>query len=83
MSFISPLGIGIILHYYAIARDYRDGDFSAPAVKDMINRLLEDDILEPIPLEENEFILTYRITERGRAYVNKILSLEYPVQVWV
>lgn len=78
---MTPLEIGILLHYYSSGADYRGGDFSAPAVREAIDLfrgglgLLMDDI--------SEHPRAYRLTERGECFVEHLKRQPLPVQVWV
>ena len=82
---MSPLQIKILLHYHYSPYDYRNGDFSAPAVREAIDafrdvsgllrwRSGEEKLMEPGA--------TYALTERGQAYVEQICRVPLPVQVW-
>jgi hypothetical protein len=42
---VNPLQVEILLWYFSRARDYRDGDFSAPAVRAQIDNFREVGIL--------------------------------------
>lgn len=75
---MSPLSCEILLHYYSRAEDFRSGDFSAPAVRDSIDWFLKESMLE-----RDGGDMAYRITERGRAWVDHILSRPFPVNRWV
>lgn len=80
---MTPLQINILLHYYACANDFRDGDLDAPAVKETIREfevghLLSANIARvmadiPGPL--------WQITPRGRAYVEVLQSV--PLPEWI
>ncbi len=75
---MTPLEIEIILHYYARANDYRDGDISAPSVRETIDRFLEDeDILGSYP-PCPESPRKYHLTERGRIFVEALCALPLP-----
>ena len=81
---MSPLIINIILHYYARANDFREGDLSAPAVGDAVSFLLEEQIIDHNTAGEGKIpYQKYKITERGEAYVKKIKAIGFPVQKWV
>lgn len=77
---MTPLDIEILLHYHSRANDFRDGDFTAPAVAETIDSfrfakdLLQSDNLGP---------RKYKLTERGDAHVLALLNLPLPVAVWV
>ena len=80
---MSPLEIEIVFHYHCHATDYRDGDYSAPAVKEAIDRFIQEDVLTQI---EGKFDPpAFRITDRGSAYVEALCTLQIPIKVisWV
>ena len=77
----TPLQLQILLHYYCHADDFRDGDFTAPSVRQAIDWFKGDAcLLEGAPLGPG--LAAYRITERGRVLVRHLLSAPMPVQVW-
>jgi len=82
------LGIEILIHYRCFMTDFRDGDFTAPAVRDAINTFRDElDLLTSVPEEEHDGTMKelpmYRITERGRAFVEALQKLPLPKQIWV
>lgn len=76
---MTPLQIDIMLHYYAMGDDYREGDFSAPAVKESID-WLDDERMILRTLSGNP---QYRITDKGRAYVDYLCSVPLPTVKYV
>ena len=82
---MTPLEIEILLWYHCRAADYRDGDFSAPAVRDTIDNFR--DHLGLIENRENgrcgDYPCTYRLTDRGEAYVGALKAVPLPVKTWV
>jgi len=77
---MTPLEIDILLHYYCRAVDYRDGDFSAPAVRSAIDMFRgELELLKPC----DEGGKTYQLTARGLVYVQALQNVPLPVQKWV
>jgi len=74
---MTPLIIDMILHYHTTPGDYRDGDFSAPAVREAIN-LMRDEW----GLIENG-CGRYKPTDRLHAYVAKLCSIGLPEQRWI
>ena len=85
---MTPLEIDIILHYYAIAEDYRGGDHSAPAVGEAIKRFISADMLRPATPNPEDRLLAVRppayvVTERGRIYVEALQAVPLPIQKWV
>ena len=81
---MSPLEIEIALHYYYSTVDFRGGDFSAPAVRDAIERFRDDyKLLEPTDSMDVYHDPHYRLTARGHAFVEALCRTPLPVQMWV
>lgn len=80
---LTPLEIEILLHYNCGASDFRGGDFSAPAVREAINKFRND--CELIENWTNDACNTaaYRLTKRGQVFVDALCAVPLPVQVWV
>lgn len=82
---MSPLQICIVLHYYYSPEDWQDGDWNdgqRNTVRGLANMgLIElDPRSHPINLGYRPG--TYRITDRGRFYVEALKATPLPVQVW-
>ena len=81
---MSPLEIEILLHYYYCPGDYQNGDFSAPAVEDAIERFRDvHNLLEPTQSMDVHHDPHYRITERGRVFVEALCNMPLPIKTWV
>ena len=82
---MSPLEIEILLHYYYCPGDYQDGDFSAPAaVQNAIESFRDElNLLEPTQSMDVYHDPHYRITERGRVFVEVLCNMPLPVKQWV
>lgn len=79
---MTPLEIEILLHYYGHSDDYRQGDFSAPAVRDAIDRFKGHmELLEPEG-QLGQVHHMYRLTERGKVYVEALMVIPLPVKAW-
>lgn len=78
---MTPLQIDILLHYHCSGCDYREGDYSAPAVREAIDWMrAESQLIE----NDNESARRcYKLSERGQVYVNALMAVPLPVQVWV
>lgn len=77
---MTPLELEILLHYYCKARDYRDGDFSFPAVREAIESFVRyEKLLVSTPCSDSAYV----ITDRGKFYVDHLLNQPLPKQVWV
>lgn len=80
---MSPLEISILLHYSWSTRDYREGDFGAPAVREAIDRFYKvDELLKPTPEALRGTWGAYVITDRGRAFIKALTDMPLPVCVW-
>lgn len=77
---MTPLDIDILLHYHCSASDYRDGDLTAPAVRDSIAWALHEGLLE---CRTDSADATYRTTSRGDALVLAMCRMALPTQQWV
>lgn len=79
---MAPLQIEILLWYHYGTRDYRDGDFSAPAVREAIDAFRGP--LELLAPETNSSLVrAYRLTDRADAYLKAITELPLPTKKWV
>lgn len=82
---MTPLEIEILFWFNIRACDYREGDFSAPAVREAIDRFRDElGLLEAIQPEtrnrgDNR---TYRCTDRALAYLDYIQRVPLPVCRW-
>lgn len=80
---MTPLELGILIHYRGSAADYRFGDFSAPAVRQTIDWFRgEAGLLEPTNRDEYPNA-TYRLTAKGEFLVDQLCAMPLPVSVWV
>lgn len=78
---MTPLQISILLHYYVSPTDYRNGDFSAPAVKEAMAHFLEKGMLcHSVKRDVN-----YVITDGGQYFVYRLCRVPLPVveERWV
>jgi hypothetical protein len=74
----SPLYIEIGLHYHARVNDYRDGDFSAPAVREALDTFVRLGLLLVGTSDRR-----YEPTEGLRVWVDALCSVAFPEQRWV
>lgn len=78
---MTPLQREILLWYHVRAGDYRNGDFSAPAVREAVDQFRDDTRM--IEADESENERTYRLSDRGLAFIAHILSRPLPKCHWV
>lgn len=67
---MSPLALEILLHYKSRADDYRQGDHSAPAVRDAIDAFVATGFLQ---VGDQTFGRCYSLAVRGEAAVEAAL----------
>lgn len=77
----TPIEIEIALHYYYHVGDFREGDFSAPAVRDTLFKFEQFGLLDRT--EHPGADRRYGRTEALEIYVNALCSVGYPVKTWV
>ena len=75
---MTPLEISILLHYRVSPTDYRDGDFSAPAVREIIDGFVDANLIVAADESSNDGPL-YVIAERGVAYIEALRRVQLPV----
>lgn len=78
---MTPLEIEILLHYYTTPGDYRNGNFSAPAVPEALTKLTHMD--EPLLTYDPNKTPRYEITDRGSAYIQALTQVPLPMKAWV
>lgn len=81
------LQIEILMHYHCSSRDYRNGDHSAPAVREAIDFFLDSDMLRhegfrPEYNEDGSLLARYKLTSRGEAFVKFIQVIPLPTASW-
>lgn len=85
---MTPLEIEILMHYGCKADDYRNGDHSAPAVTDALNRFLNEGLLthdgfKPECFTNGALKARYAVTPRARFYLEALCQVPLPIQKWV
>jgi hypothetical protein len=78
---MTPLQIEILLHYWSRAEDYRQGDFSAPAVREAIDWFMHEGMLERNMSADR--LTSYRTTDRAQAWIRHVTDLPLPTMTWV
>ncbi len=79
---MTPLQIQMMLHYYAIAEPYacrQPEHANSEAVHQQRHSLICDELLETDPGSPSSF----RVTERGLAYVKALKDMPLPIKKWV
>lgn len=79
---MTPLELSILIHYRGHARDFRNGDFNAPAVREAIDWFKGEAML----LEADDgkgAERAYKLTNRGEAFVTALCDMPLPVCKWV
>lgn len=79
---MTPLQITMMLHYHALAQPYalhEPQHARSPAVFEQRSSLIRDEMLALDP----DSMSGYRVTERGRAYVEALCALPLPIKKWI
>jgi hypothetical protein len=78
------LEIKILIHYYIYSTDLPDEGFYDPNIQEAIESLRDKSkLLEPTHLTDVFHDPHYRLTERGYVYLQALLNVPLPIQVWV
>ncbi len=75
---MSPLEVSILIHYHCFPGDFRDGDFSAPAVREAIDYFVAQGMLRT-PTHRRTY---YEATDGCSMYVKQICSVPLPSLKW-
>ena len=73
---ITPLHLEILMHYFVYATPFRA---DSETIRSYIQYWVEVGCLEPT----DAGTLSYDVTEKGQAWINKVLSTPMPTQKWV
>lgn len=73
---MSSFQINIMLHYYTTPRPY-DGEESDEAIASTTQELVKARMLYPAPN------ISYQLTKKGTVYVEKLISIPYPIETTV
>lgn len=81
---MTPFELDILLHYYGHADDHPVVENNPPVWRETLDafkseRLLQD---EPCVAPPGYPQRTYRLTERGQAYVAFVLAVPLPITTW-
>jgi hypothetical protein len=82
------LEIEILMHYHCCPGDYRNGDHSAPAVKEALGWFVDNDLLTMRGFNversaDGTVAARYSTTERTTAYLSVLQRVPLPTQAWV
>lgn len=79
---MTPLEIQIALTYHCTMNDFRDGDFTAPAVRDCIDWFVDIGMLRLNTPLLSPSKAVYAPTDKLHAYCKKLCSIGLPKQTW-
>lgn len=79
---MTPLEISILIHYHCSPTDFRDGDFSAPAVRQAINEFKQTGFIKAAEPSDN-VAAAYIGTDKCGVYVQALCAVPEPIQKWV
>lgn len=81
---MTPLQIEILLHYWYRTNQYRDGDFSAPAVKEALEMFVRHDILTTSVISQVERKPKYEADREAlQAYITALTNVPLPRRTWI
>lgn len=80
---MSPLELSILLHYRGCARDFRDGDFSAPAVRQAIDWFRGDAGMLESTNGNPSATAAYKLSSKGEFFVEELCKMPLPISVWM
>lgn len=83
---MSPLDISIAIHYHCRAKvDFRDGDFSAPAVQQSLDCFVDLGLLRRTHENEQKLLdrRHYEPTEGLAVWVDALCAVPLPKQKWI
>ena len=75
VKFMTPNDIEVLIHCHVSPSVHPRAD--APAVRDALRSLEANGLIEQ---RDQEY---YHTTDRGRAHINQLCSLSWPIQAWV
>lgn len=79
---MTPLELSILIHYRGHASDFRNGDFSAPVVRQTIDYFRgEAQMLDQEDAPNASRI--YKLSERGQVFVDALCNVPLPIKRWV
>lgn len=79
---MTPLQLTMLLHYYSIAEPYalrQPEHANSPVVKDQRMGLMNEGLLLVSDITGSE----YKVTEKGKAFIEALCNMPLPVCKWV
>lgn len=80
---MTPLELSILLHYRGAMTDFRDGDFSAPAVREAIDWFRDTAGMLVKTNGDPHDCAAYRLTAKGEFFVDQLCAMPLPVRIYV
>ena len=80
---MTPFELDILLHYYSRADDHPVMFDNPPIWPQTRDHFKAEELLGERPADKRHGDALYYLTERGKAYIEAVLALPLPVQVWV
>lgn len=80
---MTPYEIDIMIYYYCRVDDHPDIDRDPPIYQPTMAMFERDGLLETNPSKETDDDPQWRITPRGRAYVDALQAVPMPEQIWI
>lgn len=78
---MTPFELDILLHYFACADDHPVVHRNPPIWPETRDAFIAEDLMAD-NLPDSGRTATYRLTERGRAYIEFVLAVPLPVNTW-
>lgn len=79
---MTPLKLSMLICYATTRSDYRNGDFSAPAVREAIEYFKEKGFLR-LTEPGDSWQTIYTGTEKAEVFVNALCAVPEPIQQWI
>lgn len=77
---MTPFELDILLHYYSSSSEHEAVRNNVPAWADTREMFSEEGLIRAI--DNGRFSASYELTDRGKCYIEHILSLQLPTQIW-
>ena len=80
---MTPYKLDILLHYYAIAEDHPATRGEQKIWQHTYAWFKDQNLMELAPPEKEPSYIHYKLTSRGKAYIQHLLSCPLPEMQWV